>query len=460
MNDSGSFVIAWVGQDGSGTGVFARRYDSNGNAQGTEFRVNTTTSNDQLNPTVTIDSNGRFVVVWQDSGQDGNGWGIYAQRYNADGTKSGSETRINTYTSGDQVRPAAALDNSGNYVITWSSNDQDGNGWGVYANCFNKDGVQLGSEFRVNQVTSDYQDYSSVARGPAGDFVITWSSKNQDGDGYGVYARRYDTDRVAQGNEFRVNSTTSNDQMYSSVAMDNDANFFITWASLTQDGSGWGVFAQQYRASGALQGEEFRINTVTSGDQKNASVAIASTGHAMVVWSGNGASDSDGVFAKLFRINAGNGLSNLEAGQPHGYGPDGCGCADHADHAHAEEDTGCGCATCSTAVAVVQTGASGTDLRVHPVRAANLDDLRSLVARLGGDRMSFSLPAVATRHDSPVRFAQDVVPNGHEAHESSQTLRLPTATHSEDNGFAEDLFGESFVTVPGLHFGVAWVSLA
>ena len=38
------------GTDGSGYGVYARRYDAAGNALEGEFRVNTTTANDQSIP--------------------------------------------------------------------------------------------------------------------------------------------------------------------------------------------------------------------------------------------------------------------------------------------------------------------------------------------------------------------------------------------------------------------------
>ena len=39
-------------------------------------------------------------------GQDGSGHGIYGQRYAADGTPVGSEFRVNTFTTDDQVFPS------------------------------------------------------------------------------------------------------------------------------------------------------------------------------------------------------------------------------------------------------------------------------------------------------------------------------------------------------------------
>ena len=40
-------------------------------------------------------ADGGFVVTWQSDGQDGSGYGIYGQRYMADGTAEGSEFLVN-----------------------------------------------------------------------------------------------------------------------------------------------------------------------------------------------------------------------------------------------------------------------------------------------------------------------------------------------------------------------------
>ena len=72
---------------------------------GTDTQVNTYTSGDQIYSSVTALNDGGFVVTWSSDGQDGSGYGIYGQRYAADGTPVGSEFRANTYTSSDQSIP-------------------------------------------------------------------------------------------------------------------------------------------------------------------------------------------------------------------------------------------------------------------------------------------------------------------------------------------------------------------
>jgi len=53
-----------------------------GNPLGPEFRVNTYTTSYQSWPAVASDSSGNFVVVWESNFQDGSNSGVFGQRYN------------------------------------------------------------------------------------------------------------------------------------------------------------------------------------------------------------------------------------------------------------------------------------------------------------------------------------------------------------------------------------------
>ena len=89
LADGGWIVTYSVASDGSGNGVSGQRYDSSGNAIGSEFRINTYTNNDQFNPVVSSLNDGGWVVVWESNGQDGSYLGIYGQIYNSSGNKVG-----------------------------------------------------------------------------------------------------------------------------------------------------------------------------------------------------------------------------------------------------------------------------------------------------------------------------------------------------------------------------------
>ncbi|PHM10790.1 cadherin-like domain-containing protein, partial [Nostoc sp. 'Peltigera malacea cyanobiont' DB3992] len=98
------------------------------------------------------------------------------------------------------------------------------------------------TEFQVNTTTIGNQSNSTVAIDTDGDFVISWQSDSQDGTD--IYARRYNNLGVAQGGEFKVNTYTTSDQANPTVAMNAGGDFVVSWQSDGQDGFGNGIYAQ------------------------------------------------------------------------------------------------------------------------------------------------------------------------------------------------------------------------
>lgn len=158
---------------------------------GIEQLVNTIVVGDQRSPVVGAHPNSnQYVIVWTSAGEDGSGEGIYAQRYDRYGSQIGSPFRVNTFTTGNQTAPAAAMDALGSFVV-WQSSGQDGSGDGVYARRYGYDAVPLGGEFRVNSAASGSQQAPAIAMDDDGDFVITFQSTNRDNSGLAVMARVY-----------------------------------------------------------------------------------------------------------------------------------------------------------------------------------------------------------------------------------------------------------------------------
>ena len=177
---------------------------------------------DPKKPSVAAFLNGGFVVVWASKGQNGSNWGIYAQRYDAAGSTVGGEFRVkvNIDAANDKEWPrssVAAFPNGG-FVVMWDSWNQDGSGYGVYAQRYDAAGSTVGAEFKVNTYTANSQARPSVAAFPNGGFVVAWKVVNQDGSGWGIYAQRYDAAGTAVGAEFKVNTYTANEQWEPSVA--------------------------------------------------------------------------------------------------------------------------------------------------------------------------------------------------------------------------------------------------
>jgi hypothetical protein len=245
---AGHFIVVWEGLfpgDPIGRAVFGRRFTSTGTALPV-FRVNSYTTGDQTVPSVAADSAGNFVVVWSSSGQDGSGLGIFGQRYDTLNAPLGSEFRVNSSTTNSQDGPQVAADSAGNFVVVWRSMAGDGSGDGVFGQRYGSSGAPLGAEFLVNTTTAGDQGSAAVAADASGNFVVTWTSSGQDGSALGIFGQRYDASGSPLGPEFRVNTHTTGSQLASAVAADMSGDFVVAWQSSGQDGSGYGIFGQRY----------------------------------------------------------------------------------------------------------------------------------------------------------------------------------------------------------------------
>jgi hypothetical protein len=322
MDSAGNFVVAWrsQNQDGGSYGIYAQRYNVSGVAQGGEFLVNTATTNAQERPAIAMNSSG-FVITWTSASQDGGGDGIYAQRYNASGVAQGSEFRVNTTTSNDQNGSDIAMDSAGNFVIAWTSATGDGSGSGVFAQRYNASGVAQGGQVQINTTSSGNQTLGSVAMNAAGTYAVAWTSASQDGNLDGAYARLYDSGGTSLSGEILLNSTTASNQRDPSVAIDSTGRLLASWSSYDQDSSAnWGIYLRQFSADGTAMTAETRVNTTTASSQEFSSVTW-SAGQAVVSWSGNGAGDSDGVYFQRYSatspgitVTPTSGLLTTEAG--------------------------------------------------------------------------------------------------------------------------------------------------
>jgi hypothetical protein len=261
-----------------------------------EFRVNTYTVSEQRFPAVAGLSNGDFVIAWSSLGQDGSGYGVYAQHYAANGTAMGAEFQANTYTFSQQDSPSIAGLSNGDFVITWEGYGQE---FDVYAQRYAVDGTALGAEFQVNTYTLSNQHSPNIAGLSNGDFVIAWASYEQDGDYFGVFAQRYAADGTALGAEFQVNTYTRSNQDSPSIAGLSSGDFVIAWESLGQY-SGASFYTQRYTANGTAVGTEFRVNTHSLSISGHPSIAGLSNGDFVVTWASDGQDgDSYGVYARL-----------------------------------------------------------------------------------------------------------------------------------------------------------------
>lgn len=297
--DRDGFVVVWMSYNeyGSDADIFARRYDETGAPLGEEFRTHEPSDDPQFTPAVALDRAGNFVVVWGSENQDGDAGGIFGRRYDRSGTPLGTEFQVNTYTTGAQSSPAVAADADDNVVVAWASAEQDGSEEGILAQRYDGNGGPLGTEFRVNTYTLGSQTHPKIAAEPAGGFLVVWDSRGQDGSGTGIFAQRYDQSAAPEGTEFQVNTFTSGNQAYPTVAVDVAGSILIAWHSSMPDQPHKRVAARLYDSAGAPAGTEIQVSSNTALDDSRPAAAATGEGQFVIAWEGN---DQDGDKVGVF----------------------------------------------------------------------------------------------------------------------------------------------------------------
>ncbi|WP_370277582.1 hypothetical protein [Pontibacterium sp.] len=300
----GGFVITWVSneQDGGDEGIFGQRYNAQGEAMGGEFQINSFTKGIQYEPAVTGLENGGFVVTWSSYAQDGRGYGVFGQNFDEVGNPVGDEYQINTYTFLQQDESTVTALVDGGYVVTWTSYGQDGRGDGIYGQRFDEDGNKVGTEFQANSHIWNNQNHSDIAALSNGGFIITWTSDRQDGSQTGIYAQQYDVNGDPEGGEMLVNTTTQGYQSEPAVTGLEGGGYVISWDSFYgEDGDRSGVYAQMFDAHGDPKGGQFLVNTYTDRDQEGTDISALSDGGFVVTWSSDRNDGSEeGIFGQRY----------------------------------------------------------------------------------------------------------------------------------------------------------------
>jgi hypothetical protein len=264
---------------------------------GAEFRVNTYTPNDQGAARAAIDASGRFTITWTSNLQDANSFGIYAQRYAPDGAPTGSEFLVPTITSAVEALSNVAYSPGGNSMIVWHGAGSPG--FDIHAQRYAPNGTPRGGEFVVNTYTGGNEYRPDVAPLPGGGFVVAWSGH---GPGYSfnrIRAQRYDAFGIPLGQELEVTPTApSVFTNFPSIASAADGRFVIVWEHSSIPTSG--IAARLYDASGNPAGPQFFVESMPSSGDWWPETAMAGDGTFVVVWEFPNDGGFNGIRGRVF----------------------------------------------------------------------------------------------------------------------------------------------------------------
>ena len=306
------FVMVWesFAQDGSAGGAFGQIFDTEGSPAADEFQANSYVHDEQFHPRVTALDNGRFAVIWDGSGE-GDSFGVFGRLFEADGTPVTDEFMVNTLELGYQELSRVEALPGGRFLVLWKGyGDEDHQG--AYARIFGEDSTPEGGHFLVNTFTSGVQLAPAAAVLADGSFVIAWESMLVD-DEAAVKAQWFTSSGEKDGEEFPVNTSPMSWLFHLSASASANGSLVMVWDSCVADNAsdalsdsiGCGVFAQRFNPAGEKNGTEFQVNSFVASDQWRSAVAAFPDGSFVVTWESWGDQDGDGcgIFAQRFDEN-------------------------------------------------------------------------------------------------------------------------------------------------------------
>jgi len=260
---AGGAIVTWhENSDGSG-GIYAQRVDSSGNALWSPGGKNicNAAGNHQY-PRIVSDAVGGAIVTWQDSRNGGSNYDIYAQRVDPFGVELWPVNgRAVCTAAGHQYYPQIISDGGSGAIITW----QDGRAWwDIYVQSIDANGNLKWTADGL-PITADPNSQHAapqIASDGASGAIISWHQDVGKGNGWNVYAQRIDMNGIAKWAPGGVAiSSGINHQRDPQIVSDGSGGAVISWWDInSSSGVSNGVFAQRINANGIAQ---WSVNGVT-----------------------------------------------------------------------------------------------------------------------------------------------------------------------------------------------------
>ncbi|MCA9062796.1 MAG: DUF4347 domain-containing protein, partial [Planctomycetaceae bacterium] len=285
---SGNIVVTWrdSGYDGNADGIFFKLLDSSLNALSGKIQANTTTWSYQQEPDISATGDGGFVITWRgyaDENSDGvaDFLDVYAQKFDANGTKIGSEIVVDDRTN-NQYQPSVAGFTDGSFLVVYRNDNtafSDGSGGCILGQYYDASGVAVGGRFIVNTTTSGTQ-HDTQSLSLAGNKVLV-TYRQSDGSSNGIFGKIYDSTGTLLKDEFLLNVSTTSDQWNAELRALSDGSFIVIYVS-ADSGSNYRVLAQRYDNAGNAIGSELGLAPYSASYRQQAGTVVELTSGELV----------------------------------------------------------------------------------------------------------------------------------------------------------------------------------
>ena len=313
---NGGFVVTWGAQEANDPfiDIVGQMFDAAGNKIGSEFLANTNTENNQRHNDVAALSDGGFVVTWttndpiySDSGPD-----IVGQRYDSGGNLVGMEFSVNDPQNSSGLFSDVFGLSGGGFIVAWEGND--GTASLLRSQIFDSNGDKLGNEFVIGSIRPE-SIKPDIVELNNGNIVVVYTSFNiNDNVNKEIVGQIIDKNGNTIGNEFFVNTSSTDTQQNPSITALDDGGFFVTYVNNAGFGtdSYFAIVGQLFNENGDKLGEEFLVNQLTEDIQIEPSTTALVDGSIVVTYESQALNDAptnnSDIGARIFRFGGKQGL--------------------------------------------------------------------------------------------------------------------------------------------------------
>ncbi len=265
----GRLIVTW---STTGFDVMAQIFDAAGSKVGPEIVVNdgSTSVTAVLQPSVAALDTGGFIVTYEDQGSGaGTAVDIYAQAFDASGTKAGDE--ITVYTgAGYQWSPDVASTQYGGYIVAFNSESGGFGSEDIWAVAYGPGGGAFPGATRLNTTTAGGQDDPTIVSLGNSSAVVAWT------DFHNMRAQIVGFIGSPIGPEILIGTGTGSLEGLT-VTVLNNGDFVALWENNTD------IYGRIFHASGAAVGDAFVV-TQDAGSQRAPAATALTTGGFVVAW--------------------------------------------------------------------------------------------------------------------------------------------------------------------------------
>ncbi|HVT34517.1 MAG TPA: hypothetical protein VHE37_02960 [Nevskiaceae bacterium] len=295
--DAGHYVVAWVDSDtstGAGFDLYGQVFNLDGSAASLRFPIDTVFDDNQVFPSIIPGPSGQFAVIYRSTDATSDGADIYAQRFSMAGRPVGSDVRINTVTSGLQSRPAADCDLKGHCLVVWNSSaSADGSTpFEIKGQYVTPSLNMIGSEFLISNDLPDSSSIPAVGMDGAQNAVVGWITFNSSTQHSNrvEFARYRPNHSFKNGNTLTADGVEPDSTAFVGIMPTGEHGFFYSMENKTRSQ----LFVKDYTATGAIVSTSKLADVAkTSTLFVGSSIAVNAAGRAVVTWQEYPASGSD-----------------------------------------------------------------------------------------------------------------------------------------------------------------------